>query len=76
MKTFSFQTTRSVLAEIGATAKIGEILKARGCRKVAFVTDAMILKLGLADAALDGFKKAGLDVWTFSDVQPDPPEEP
>ena len=74
MKSFSFQTTRSVLAEIGATAKIGEILKARGCRKVAFVTDAMILKLGLADAALDGFKKAGLDVWTFSDVQPDPPE--
>ena len=74
MKSFSFQTTRSVLSEIGATAKIGEILAARGCRKVAFVTDAMILKLGLAEAALDGFRKAGLDVWTFSDVQPDPPE--
>jgi alcohol dehydrogenase class IV len=71
---FSFQTTRSVLAEVGATAKIGEILAARGCGKVAFVTDAIILKLGLADAALDGFRKAGLDVWTFSDVQPDPPE--
>ncbi len=74
MDTFSFQTTPSVLAEIGGTAKIGEFLAARGCRKVAFVTDAMILELGLADAALDGFRKAGLDVWTFSDVQPDPPE--
>lgn len=74
MQPFSFQTTRSVLSDVGATEKIGEILAARGCRKVAFVTDAMILKLGLADAALDGFKKAGLDVWTFSDVQPDPPE--
>lgn len=74
MKSFSFQTTRSVLAEVGATGKIGEILAGRGCKKVAFVTDAMILKLGLADAALDGFRKAGLDVWTFSDVQPDPPE--
>ena len=74
MDTFSFQTTPSVLAEIGGTAKIGEFLAARGCRKVAFVTDAMILELGLANAALDGFRKAGLDVWTFSDVQPDPPE--
>ena len=46
---FSFQTTRSVLCEVGATAKIGEIMAGRGCRKVAFVTDAMILKLGLAE---------------------------
>ncbi|CTQ56007.1 1,3-propanediol dehydrogenase [Roseibium album] len=74
MESFSFQTTRSVLAEVGATSKIGELLSARGCRKAAFITDAMILKLGLADAALDGFRRAGLDVWTFSDVQPDPPE--
>ncbi len=74
MKSFSFQTTRSVLAEVGATAKIGEILAARGCRKVAFITDKMILSLGLADAALDGLKDAGLDVWVFSDVEPDPPE--
>ena len=50
MKSFTFQTTRSVLCEVGATAKIGEIMAGRGCRKVAFVTDAMILKLGLADA--------------------------
>lgn len=74
MKSFSFQTTRSVLAEVGATGRIGEIMGARGCRKVAFITDTMILKLGLADVALDGLKKAGVAVWTFSDVQPDPPE--
>ncbi len=74
MNTFSFQTTRSVLAENGGTSKIGEFLAGRGCRKVAFVTDATILELGLADIALDGFRKAGLAVWTFSDVQPDPSE--
>ncbi|MFA3919435.1 iron-containing alcohol dehydrogenase [Ruegeria hyattellae] len=74
MMSFRFQTTRSVLAEVGATAKIGEIMAARGCQKIAFVTDEIILKLGLADAALDGFRKAGLEVWTFADVQPDPPE--
>ena len=71
---FSFQTTRSVLCEVGATAKIGEIMAGRGCRKVAFVTDAMILKLGLADAALKGLAAAGVEVWTFSDVVADPPE--
>ena len=74
MNSFHFQTTRSVLAEIGATAKIGEFLAAEGCRKVAFITDETILKLGLAGAALDGFEKAGLAVWTFSDVEPDPAE--
>ena len=74
MNSFSFQTTRSVLAEIGATGRIGEFLAGRGCHKVAFVTDAMILKLGLAEAALDGFRQAGLEVWTFSEVEPDPAE--
>jgi len=75
MKSLSFQTTRSVLYEEGATAKIGQIMADRGCKKVAFVTDAMILKLGLADAALDSLKKAGVPVWTFSEVVADPPEE-
>lgn len=74
MSTLSFQTTPSVLAEIGGTARIGAFLAERGCRKVAFITDATILDLGLADAALEGFRAAGLAVWTFSAVEPDPPE--
>ena len=74
MKSLSFQTTRSVLYEEGATSKIGQLMADRGCKKVAFVTDAMILKLGLADAAIDSIKQAGLDVWVFSDVVADPPE--
>ncbi len=71
---FSFQTTRSVLCEVGACAKIGALMADRGCRKVAFVTDAMILKLGLADVALHGLEAAGVEVWLFSDVVADPPE--
>ncbi len=50
MNPLSFQTTRSVLYEEGATSKIGHLMSDRGCKKVAFVTDALILKLGLADA--------------------------
>ena len=75
MQAFSFQTTRSVLSEVGATEKIGSIMKDRGCKKIAFITDPMILKLGLADAALAGLKKAGVAVWLFSDVVADPPQE-
>ena len=70
----SFQTTRSVLCEPGASAKIGEIMAARGCRKVAFVTDATILALGLAAPALAGLRAAGVEPWTFADVVADPPE--
>jgi alcohol dehydrogenase class IV len=75
MQSFSFQTTRSVLSEVGATEKIGAIMRDRGCKKIAFVTDPLIVKLGLADAALAGLKKAGVAVWLFSDVVADPPQE-
>jgi alcohol dehydrogenase class IV len=75
VQSFQFQTTRSVLCEPGATAAMGELLAGRGCRRIAFVTDATILELGLAERALDGLRKAGLEVWTFSDVVADPPQE-
>ena len=73
-KSFTFQTTRSVLCEVGATAKIGEIMAGRDCRKVAFVTDALILKLGLAEPALASLRAAGVETWIFDEVIADPPE--
>ena len=75
MSTLAFQTTKSVLAEVGATSKIGAMMAEHGCKKLAFITDPMILELGLADQALSGIKRAGLDVWIFSDVVADPPAE-
>ena len=74
MHTFQFNTTKSVLCEVGATAKIGELMSAMGCKKVAFVTDKVILDLGLAKAALEGLKAASIDVHLIDDVVPDPPE--
>ena len=74
MTSFTFQTTGSVLSELGATEKIGGIMAGYGCKKVAFVTDQMILDLGLAQAALDGLDAAGVNVWMFADVVADPPE--
>ncbi len=74
MHAFQFQTTKSILSEVGSTAKIGEIMADMGCKKVAFVTDKIILELGLAKAALDGLKDAGIAVHIIDEVVADPPE--
>ncbi|MBL4750762.1 MAG: iron-containing alcohol dehydrogenase [Amylibacter sp.] len=74
MKPFKFQTTGSLLSEVGATEKIGQIMAGMGCQKVAFVTDTMILDLGLAEAALNGLKTAGVEVHIIDNVVADPPE--
>jgi alcohol dehydrogenase class IV len=74
MQPFTFQTTKSVLCEVNATAKIGEIMKGYGCRKVAFVTDPLIIELGLAEAALKSLEQADIESWVFSGVVADPPE--
>ena len=74
MHAFTFQTTRSVISEVGATSKVGEIMGRRSCKKVAFITDKIILEHGLADAALAGLKAEGIEAWIFDDVVADPPE--
>ena len=71
---FTFQTTRAVLSEVGATAKIGGLMRDMGCTKVAFVTDQQILDLGLAQPALESLAAAGIAIWTFAEVVADPPE--
>ncbi|GHA60707.1 alcohol dehydrogenase [Amylibacter ulvae] len=75
MKPFKFQTTSSILSEVGSTQKIGQLMADMGCKNVAFVTDKIILELGLADAALKGIKDAGLGVHVIDDVVADPPEK-
>lgn len=74
MHAFQFQTTKSILCEVGATAKIGAIMVEMGCKNIAFVTDKIILELGLGDAALESMKAAGLNVHIIDDVVADPPE--
>lgn len=75
MTSLLFQTTPSILSEPGATKQIGKIMADMGCSKVALITDSMILDLDLAISALEGLRAAGVDVWVFSDVKADPPEE-
>ena len=72
--TFTFDTTRCVIAEPGCTARIGELAAKAGCRNVAFVTDRGILDLGLARAALDSLAAARIDALIIDDVVADPPQ--
>lgn len=75
MHAFQFQTTKSILCEVGATAKIGGLMADMGCKNIAFVTDKMILELGLAKAAIDSITAAGLGLHIIDDVVADPPED-
>jgi alcohol dehydrogenase class IV len=72
---FTFQTTKSVVCDPGASARIGELAAQLGCRRVAFVTDRQILDFGLAAPALASLAKAGVASAVYSNVAADPPQE-
>jgi len=75
MTPFSFRTTPELIAEPGATARIGAHFAARGCRHCALVTDEGVVAAGLTQAAEAGITAAGLALTRISDVVADPPEE-
>jgi alcohol dehydrogenase class IV len=71
---FTFQTTRSIVVEPGASARIGELAAGLGCRSILLVTDRGIRDAGLLAPALKGLEAAGIAVTLFTDVEADPPE--
>ncbi len=74
MRNFTFNTTRSILAETGASRRIGEIVKPVLGDRVVLVTDKGLRRLGLIDPILDSLETAGIGVAVFDDVAADPPE--
>ncbi|GAA3849622.1 iron-containing alcohol dehydrogenase [[Pseudomonas] carboxydohydrogena] len=73
MPGFTFQSTKSLLMEPGASARIGELAKTLGCNSVLLVTDPGVMKAGLLQAGLKGLEQAGVAVTIFSEVEADPP---
>jgi len=73
MPGFTFQSTKSLLMEPGASARIGELVKTLGCSSVLLVTDPGVLAAGLLQAGLKGLQQAGIAVRVFSEVEADPP---
>lgn len=76
MDDFVFNTTPSIRLQRQGAARLGDLLEtmpfAAGKRGVLFVTDPGILKLGLADAAMESLRQTGFRVTLFGEVEADP----
>ncbi len=76
MSDFTFNTTPSIRQIAGGAAQLGEIVaglpQVDGGAAVLFVTDPGIMKLGLAEGALNSLRQAGFTVTLFDGIEPDP----
>lgn len=59
----------------GALNDLGEELRSLPYKKVLFVTDKILVKLGLAQKVIDIFNARNIEVVVFDDVQPNPTVE-
>ncbi len=74
MTNFIFNTTKSIVSQAGACARMAEIAGPVLGKRVVLVTDKGVRSLGLADPALASLSAAGIEVAVFDDVAADPPE--
>ena len=74
MKPFIFSTTKSIISEIGVTAKIAELCHSLNIIRPLIVTDKGIVDLGLIAPIANAFNNAQMQYWCFDKVVADPPE--
>ena len=75
MTSFTFNTTRSIINEIGGIKRIGEVCSQLRFKRPLIVTDPGIVKVGLLDKLTAGLDGTGLDYALFTEVVADPPVE-
>lgn len=75
MTPFQFHTTKSLVVEAGAAARLATIGAGVLTSPVLLVTDPGIVGLGLHRAALEDLRRAGLEVIVFAEVEADPSRE-
>jgi alcohol dehydrogenase class IV len=73
MNDFTFQTSATIISELGATKRLGEIVAGLGMSRVMLVSDPGLAKVGLLDQAVAGIRAGGLEVEVFAEVLADPP---
>jgi alcohol dehydrogenase class IV len=73
MGSFTFNTTKSILSESGASRRAGEIVKPVLGDRVVLVTDKGLRRLGVLDPILDSLKDHGVAAALFDEVEADPP---
>ena len=74
MKPFVFSTTKSIISEIGAVARIAEICSQLDISKPLIITDQGIVNVGLMQPLDTAFNQAGKAYSCFDQVVADPPE--
>lgn len=74
MRDFRFSTCQSIVCEVGALNRIGEICRARGISNPIIVTDAGIQDIGLLDRLCDALRRSSMTFTSFAGVVADPPE--
>lgn len=74
MKPFIFSTTKSIISEIGVTARIAELCHSLNITRPLIVTDKGIVDIGLVAPVANAFNNAQMQYWCFDKVVADPPE--
>lgn len=72
MTPFTFNTTKSLIFEAGAAARLAEVAGQTLGKSVLLVTDPGLRQLGLADPAIASLEGAGHSVVVFDKVEADP----
>jgi alcohol dehydrogenase len=72
-KIHSFFSPNKILLGIGATKEIGKETKALGGTKALIITDPGVANSGLIDPIRSNLEEAGLKVFLFDRVEPEPP---
>ncbi len=75
MTPFIFNTTKSLIFETGASARLAEVAGQTLGKSVLLVTDPGLRQLGLVDPAIASLEAAGHSVVVFDKVEADPSRE-
>ena len=70
-----FSTTKTILFELGASGKLGGLLKTSALKRVLIVTDSGIVSNNLLANTIKSFSDNGISYEVFSGVVPDPTEQ-
>ncbi len=74
MKSFQFESTKSIVNQVGGTRLLASFCLELGITKPLLVTDQGIVALGLHKSALESLNASGQDYAIYSGVQADPSE--
>ena len=74
MDGFSFQSVKTTLVQAGAVLQLPDLLSERGLSRPLFVTDVMLIELGVVIPAIDRLRDGCDSVSVFDGIEPDPSE--